>query len=219
MQYLFGNLCFFSLLFLCMSFHFLPRNGHEVFGVLILVPFLYHNWRFRSWWAALMRGKTLRNSLGRLIGLTNLLLLVLMVAVTISGVMISNFVFRDVVPLSWRMSITAHQIHKSLCFALWIVTGLHVGLHLEGWLRRQLRSSAVVKAWIAAVSVICGLGIYSSFLHQIGDRLLLKHIFATPALKGGMVVYIGGLLAIFGLYMIAGWLMHRFCNQRRDTAS
>jgi len=49
----------------------------------------------------------------------------------------------------------------------------------------------------------------------MGDRLLFKHIFATPALKAGPLVYLGGLLAIFTLYMAAGWLLQQLLAKRR----
>lgn len=219
MQYLLGNRSFFLLLYLCMAFFYLPPSWHETLGVLLLLPFAYHLWRYMGWWRAMLRVKTLQTTTGRISTLLNILLLLLMAAVIISGIVISNHLFNDFIPLSWRMSITVYQIHKSLSYALWIITGLHVGLHLEGWLRRHLLPAGFSWQATAAVILIGTLGIYSSLLHRIGDRLLLKHIFATPALKAGPLTYLGGLLAIFGLYMAAGWLLQRIFSPRKETSS
>lgn len=207
MQYLLGNQSFFFLLFLCMGFFYLPPSWHELLGVLLLLPFGFHMMRYMGWWRAMLRAMTLQSPSGKISTMVNILLLLLMAAVVLSGAMISNHVFKDFIPLSWRMSVTAHQLHKSLAYILWIVTGLHVGLHLEAWLRRRHRFSGDRLPVLTAAVFISALGVYSSILHRIGDRLLLKHIFATPALKAGPLAYLGGLLAIFGLYMVAGWLL------------
>ena len=164
----------------------------------------------------MLQGRTLKGPAGKAASLLNLLLVVLMAAVIGSGIMLSNYLFKDLLPLAWRVSITAQQVHKSLCFALWLVTGLHLGLHLPALLHRRLQSAAGRRLAVGAALLLSALGIYGAFLHRIGDRLLLKHIFATPALKGGPVVYLGGLLAVFCLYMTAGWLVQWLCTGRKD---
>ncbi|MDO4204783.1 MAG: DUF4405 domain-containing protein [Selenomonadaceae bacterium] len=217
MKHLLGNHSFFLLLFLCMIFHFLPRPLHEVLGTAVMMPFLYHLWRYGGWWRGLLRGNTVKSPLGKLTSLLNLLLLVLMAAVIISGIMISNYIFKDIIPLGWRTSAAIHQLHTSSCFALWLMTGLHVGLHLQSWIHRRLSSPAARRPALAVAFLTCVAGLYSSVLHRIGDRLLMKHIFATPALKAGPLTYLGGLLAVFGLYTVIGWLLQRICSQRRDN--
>ena len=47
-------------------------------------------------------------------------------------------------------------------------------------------------------------GVAGSFLHRIGDRLLMKHIFGTAATKLPSPAFLLVLVAIFGLYAIIG---------------
>ena len=103
MQYLLGNQSFFFLLFLCMGFFYLPPSWHELLGVLLLLPFGFHLMRYMGWWRAMLRAMTLQSPSGKISTLVNILLLLLMAAVVLSGAMISNHVFKDFIPLSWRM--------------------------------------------------------------------------------------------------------------------
>ena len=204
------------LLFLpIMCFHYVPKVLHEVLGILWLLLVLIHIGQNRQWVASLKRG---RWSIFRLIGtVIDILLLVVLLVMVGAGSGISNHLFKEIMPLDIQRSILIHQLHVSLPYALLILMGLHWGLHFKGWRERwhlPWPASKRVKA-VLALLVTAG-GIYGSFLDRVGDRLLMKHIFATPATGEPAVVYVGLLLAIMGLYIIIGALLTKFLHFRID---
>ncbi|MGM9540975.1 hypothetical protein [Anaerovibrio sp.] len=113
-----NNLIFFMLLMLCMAFHYLPVSWHEVMGIMLLVPFGRHIYRCRGWWKMLARGRTVTSGMGLFSSLLNVLLVADFMVVVVSGILVSGYLFREVIPLELRMNITLHQLHVSGCFRL-----------------------------------------------------------------------------------------------------
>lgn len=197
------------LLFLgVMSFHYLPKILHEVLGVLWGLAALLHICQHRSFFATLGRGSWSRRRV--LIALVDFLLLGLLLVMVLTGLGISNHLLKDILPLEWQRSITLHQFHVSLPYALLILGGLHWGQHWQsfaGQWRRAipflLPSVPPALKWGFCLLVL-GAGVYGSFLNRIGDRLLLKHIFATPATGEPAAVYLLLLCGVGGMYLLAG---------------
>ena len=120
-------------------------------------------------------------------------------------------------PLNIQRSILIHQLHVSLPYALLILMGLHWGLHFKGWREKwhlPWPASCPVKVLLALLATAGG--IYGSFLDRVGDRLLMKHIFATPATGEPAIVYVGLLLAIWGMYVILGALLLKMLQLRSE---
>ena len=204
------------LLFLpIMCFHYVPKVLHEVLGILWWLLVLIHIGQNRQWFASLKRG---RWSILRLIGtVIDILLLVVLLVMVGAGSGISNHLFKEIIPLDIQRSILIHQLHVSLPYALLILMGLHWGLHFKGWRARwHLPWSAFLPLKVVLAVLVAAGGIYGSFLDRVGDRLLMKHIFATPATGEPAVVYVGLLLAIMGLYIIIGALLAKFLHFRID---
>ena len=204
------------LLFLpIMCFHYVPKVLHEVLGILWLLLVLIHIGQNRQWFASLKCG---RWSILRLIGtVIDILLLVVLLVMVGAGSGISNHLFKEIMPLDIQRSILIHQLHVSLPYALLILMGLHWGLHFNGWRERwHLPWPAFLPLKVVLAVFVAAGGIYGSFLDRVGDRLLMKHIFATPATGEPAVVYVGLLLAIMGLYIIIGALLAKFLHFRID---
>ena len=205
---------FLPLLFLpIMCFHYVPKVLHEVLGILWLLLVLIHVGQNRQWFASLKRG---RWTMLRIIGtVVDILLLIVLLVMVGAGSGISNHLFKEFMPLTIQRSILIHQLHVSLPYALLILMGLHWGLHFKSWRERwhlPWPASKCVKAVLALI-VTAG-GIYGSFLDRVGDRLLMKHIFATPATGEPAIVYVGLLLVIWGMYLILGALLIKIFRLR-----
>ena len=86
------------LLFLpIMCFHYVPKELHEVLGILWLILVLTHIGQNRQWFAALRRG---RWPLLRIIGtVIDLSLLILVIVIVGAGSGISNHLFKDIMPM------------------------------------------------------------------------------------------------------------------------
>jgi len=201
---------------LAMSFHFLPRILHEIFGIVMLVLVAWHLWLNRRWLLNLARGKLpLRKIFSALI---NFSMLASFLITLVTGIFMSNYIFSDLIPLDLRRNITVHQLHVSAPYWLMILIGLHVGLNLQEIFQRLKHSFGIKK--FSTRQKFCGgiffagmvgLGIYGAFLNRVGDRLLMKHIFATPATEFSIGAFWILFLSTMAIYSVLSfWLDKKF---------
>lgn len=206
---------FLPLLFLLvMSFHYIPKLLHEVIGLLWLVAVMVHIWQNKGGFKALGKGRW--NLFRGLNSLVDLSLLAVLLVTVLSGTGISNFIFKEIMPLDIQRSIMVHQLHVSLPYAMLILMGLHWGLHFDGWLRRWQQglnfcwpAKMTRLLYLLAGIITVAVGVYGSMLNRIGDRLLLKHIFATEATSEPWAIYVALLVGIMGLYVLLGTLARK----------
>ena len=203
-----------------MSFHYIPKLLHEILGVAWLLLVLLHLYQNRSWLKNLRQGSW---SFGRLLGTVIDGLLILGVLVTIlSGLGVSNYLLKEVMPLAIQRSIALHQYHVSLPYALLILCGLHWGLHWQGWQRQWQKLlnlslpplAGRLLSW-GTVAVVLVMGVWGSFMNRAGDRLLMKHIFATEATNQPGGIYVLLLAGMLGLYVLAGIAIGKAVKYRR----
>ena len=193
---------------LVMSFHFLPRDWHEIFGVVMLAAMILHLFLNRRWFLNLRHGKLSRRKIFS--ALINFSMLAIFIVIFATGFCMSNHLFRNFVSLELHRNFLIHQCHVALPYILMILIGLHIGLHwTEIWNRflnfaKPEKNSLPYKIFtkIFLLVIICG-GIYGAFLNRVGDRILMKHIFATPATELNLFVFLILFLATMGVYSIA----------------
>ena len=207
-------------LLLLMSFSFLSKTLHEALGIAMGGGVLLHLAWNCGWLASLPRG---RWSLGRVIpAVVNLALAACFLLALVSGLTIANQLFHGVFGMAWQRSIVAHQVHITSSYALLILTGLHLGFHGASlWRRFALwakldASSRLVRGrlWLAAI-LTAAVGVYGSFLHRLGDRLLMKHIFGTAATKLPFAAFLLVLIEIVGLYAVIGYGVGQVVSKRK----
>ncbi len=209
------------LLLLLMSFQFLPKALHEALGLLIGGTVLLHLTWNRGWLAALPRGRW--NPGRALSAVVNLALAVCFLLALVSGLIIANQLFPGVLGTSWQRSIVAHQVHITASYGLLLLTGLHLGLHGDSLWRRFVRwrgldmsSRRLRRGLYLAAAVTAVVGVGGSFLHRIGDRLLMKHIFGTAATRLPLPLFFLVLLGIVGLYAGIGYALGRGTGMGRN---
>ena len=208
----------FVLLILLMGFQVLPKPLHEALGIIMGVFVLLHLMWNGKWFSSLGRGAWSSRRAASVV--VNLGLTVSFAVALVSGLAIANRLFPGLFGLAWQKSIVAHQAHIASSYWLLIFSGLHLGLHWPAlWTRfvrwRGLDVSSMryrVGVRLARVAVFA-LGVTGSFLHRIGDRLMMKHVFGTAATKlPSPAAFLLVLVAVFGLYAIIG---HRIENRSR----
>lgn len=214
MERLILNAAIWVFFLLIMSFQYLPKILHELGGVLWVVAVLLHlSWN-QQWFSYLLHGKwaTMRG----VAMLINILLILSSITVILSGICISNHVFKGMVPLALQRNIVIHQLHVSLPYLMLILMGLHVGLHWQGIWQRFMKAlrwnsnSLTYRAgcYFCVLMLFIG-GIYGSLMNRIGDRLQLKHIFATAATQASWEVYLLMLISIMGMYAVVSHTIQR----------
>lgn len=210
----------FALFVAEMSFHHLPKILHEVLGVAMAAAIILHvaiNWRR---FTSLLRNVTPRKFFN---AATDFALIICAAIILTAGVTMSNYLFADWASFELRRNMTLHQLHVAVPYAMLILIGVHVGFHWRELRQRLLKTFGLEDKIIAHYALritnclLAACGVASLYLNRVDDRLLMKHIFATPAteLPGAVfaLLIIGGVI-FFAL--ITFLLDEKFFRKGRD---
>lgn len=211
MRYLLDVLLLLLLVFE-MSFLYLPPFFHELVGVALFIPIFVHLFQNRFYLKALLKG---RWPLPRVLGAAvNLLLLVTCLMSVISGCLISNVLFADIMPLSMRSNPVLFSLHSASARWFLVFAGLHFGLHVSIWWQKLQRAAGIMsrpfpaKVLMGIMALLLGAGgIYAAMQDELLQRLEGAHVFMTPALQYDTAGYILTQLGIFLLFAEAGCLL------------
>ncbi len=158
-----------------LSFHHLPKVLHEILGVAMAAAIIIHvaiNFRrLKSLFKKISPRKIF-------IVTTDFLLAFASTIIFFAGVCLSNYLFAELVSFELRRNMTIHQLHVAAPYVMMILIGAHVGFHAQE-LRQKFLS--VKKFFNAAVVTLAAVGAFGLFFNRVHDRILMKHIFATPA--------------------------------------
>ncbi|MBQ1335326.1 MAG: DUF4405 domain-containing protein [Selenomonadaceae bacterium] len=207
------------LLLLVMGFHFLPHILHEVLGLVLLGGAVWHLLLNRHWFSALFRGRY-----GKVRVLQTVMLWLLVISfftVMVTGSIISSHVFRELWQgASLHRSIFVHQLHIASAYVMVILGGMHVGMHWTGLWQRlkripllgRVEGHPMIRFWLLAA--ISWAGVAFSWLDQVGDRLMMKHIFGTLASRLPASLYFLLLLCFIGLYAILFYYVQKHLQDK-----
>ena len=158
-----------------LSFHHMPKILHEIFGVAFVAAIVLHvaiNFRrFKSLFKKFSPRKIFLVA-------TDFLLAVGSTIILFTGAVMSNYLFTEFVSFELRRNMTLHQLHVAAPYMLMILIGVHVGLHAQE-LRQKFSGSK--NFFNAAILILAAVGAFGLFFNRVHDRILMKHIFATPA--------------------------------------
>lgn len=194
---------------------------HEVMGVVLVIAIVVHLLLNRQWFIHLHQGSW--NVIRGMQACIAFLLILDFLIVTITGVVISNYVFYD-----WKVhsldlyNIFIRQLHASASYGLMILVGLHMGLHWSSLWQILKKVSLfrifTYKKWVRHLFllVIIVSGILGSYWDRVGDRLLGRHIFGTVMGQLPLPIYMLLLLAIMGTYVIIAYYIQNYYLKKRD---
>ena len=132
----------------------------------------------------------------------------------ITGIFISNYIFIGVADFELRRNMLIHQLHVAAPYLMLILIGIHIGLHWRELWQRFLNLVGLAKFYserrnlfrVAAV-ILSAAGVYGFFLNRMLDRILMEHIFATPATELPAVIFILLMVGGVGFFaLITFWL-------------
>ena len=195
----------FALFVAEMSFYHLPAILHEILGVAMAVAIILHVAINRRRFASLLKKLTPRKFFN---AATDFALTICAAVILISGVFMSNYLFAELVSFELRRNMTLHQLHVAAPYLLLILIGVHIGLHWCELRQRVLNLFGLEEIYQrrqiffrAAAVILSAVGLAGFYLNRVGDRLLMKHIFATPATELPALIF--ALLTIGGVIFFA----------------
>ena len=125
------NISLAILLLLVMSFPFIPKNIHEICGVMLAVQTVWHVY-INSGLLKSVAGKS-RSRAKMFSLLISLLLAMTLITIIVTGSFISNHLFKGWFGIELQRNIFVHQLHVSLPYALLILAGLHLGFNWQSF--------------------------------------------------------------------------------------
>ncbi len=206
------DLAMIVLLPLLMAEILVGQEIHEWLGASMLALFLAHHLLNLGWWKSFHRGKhTPSRAFGTAL---DLLLLLDMAALGVSGTMMSGFVFAFL-PISGGM-LLARRLHLFASYWGLILMSAHLGVHMElfmGMGRKLFRLSekSAARAWLlriaaAAVSVY---GLYAIFTQHITEYLFLQTHFVLFDETKAVAVYFAETVAMIVLFAVIAYAVNK----------
>ena len=179
-----------------LTFHHLPKILHEILGVAMLVAIVVHvviNFRrFKSLFKKITPRKFFIIAI-------NIALTIISVIIFFTSVPISNYLFTDFASFELRRNMMIHQLHIATPYIMMILIGAHLGFHWQEFRQRFLKIGE--KIFRVIVVVLAAFGAFGLFFNRVLDRILMKHIFATPATELHGIIF--ALLILGGVIFFA----------------
>lgn len=183
------------LLPLLMAYSLVGETAHEYLGIFMFLLFLAHNILNIKWWKNIFRGKY--NSVRILRLIINVLILVIMISLTISGIMMSRHIFQFI---NIDGSSYARTIHLLASYWGLILMSFHAGMHIVKipYIKRNI-----------LIPIFVLLGIRAFIRRNIVDYLFLKSQFVLIDFSQSVIITICDYLFISILFMIVGYAVTR----------
>lgn len=189
----------FALFIAELSFRYLPGILHEIFGVVMAALIIWH---------VAMNRRRLRFMLTLNIALTICTVLIL-----VTGICISNHLFADAVSLEIQRNTMIRSLHVALPYVTLILIGVHVGLNWREFWNRLLHligAKEFYKRWkkffVATAIMLSAIGVIGLPMNRVRDRILMKHIFETPATELPLVAFVLMIIGEVALFALITYL-------------
>ena len=195
------------LLPLLMVYSLVGEAAHEYLGIGMFLLFIGHHILNIAWWKHIFHGKyTPLRVLGTAVNLT---LAMIMLALPISGMMLSRHVFRF---LHFGGTSVARTVHLLASYWGLLLMSFHAGMHgnvMMGMIRKNTNPQQLskIKIWslriIVMLLAICG--ILAFVKNEVSSYLFLRTQFVFIDFSQPVFLVLIDYLLIIYLFMIVGY--------------
>lgn len=195
------------LLPLLMAYSLVGETAHEYLGIGMFLLFIAHHILNIAWWKHIFRGKY--TSLRVLGTVVNLALAIIMLALPVSGMILSRHVFRF---LHFGGASTARTVHLLASYWGLVLMSFHAGMHgnvMMGMFRKvaNTQRSSKIGIWIlrmiAVLLAICG--IHAFVKNGIGSYLFLRTQFVFVDFSQSVIQSLLEYCVIILLFIVVGY--------------
>lgn len=195
------------LLPLLMAYSLVGEAAHEYLGIGMFLLFVIHHILNIAWWKNLFRGKYTPI---RIVGtVLNFVLVIIMLALPISGMILSRHMFRF---LHFGGASTARTVHLLASYWGLVLMSFHAGMHgnvMMGMFRKaaNMQQSSKIRTWnlrvIALLLAICG--IHAFVKNEIGSYLFLRTQFVFIDFSQPVIQSLLEYCVIILLFIVVGY--------------
>ncbi|WP_052421273.1 DUF4405 domain-containing protein [Paenibacillus sp. FSL R7-0273] len=206
------------LFIIMMAYRLTGNTAHEWTGMTLFTLFIIHNVLNLNWYKAIFKGKY---SVVRVIRTAvNLLLLLAMVGMMVSGLIISQTVFSLIPFIGIDFG---RKLHHLSAYWGFILMSIHLGLHwvmIMGAARRMRKSPKATRTLVLSLrliaAIIAGYGLYAFFKREIGQYLVLYYSYSFWDYEQLAVLFFIDFITIMGLCVfITYYVMKRVQKSKR----
>ncbi len=209
-------------LLLLMPYSLLNETAHEWIGMAMLVLFIVHHIWNRKWLASMAKGKYTAYRVTQTVLVIGML--ALMMGSMVSGVFLSNHIFKGINITGTYM--IARQVHIFCAYWGFVVMSLHLGMHwnmVVTMTGRLWKQPSIIRKWVVrSVAVIAaGYGIYAFGRRQIGDYLLMRMHFVFYDYEEGVLPFLADYLAVMIFIAFIGYygglFLRKISKRKQNT--
>lgn len=209
------DVCMTVCLLFLMPYSLLGETLHEWLGIVMFVLFVTHHVLNRKWMAAVTKGKYTPFRIVQT--LIVFVMLVLMLGSMVSGVLLSNHIFRAVRIAGSSMA--ARQVHMFCAYFGMLVMSVHLGLHwnmVVNMTGKLFLYPSAKRTWIArAIAILlAGYGVYAGHKRKIGAYLLMKMHFVFYDYTENVLFFVFDYMAVTAFIVFITYYVSKFLRKR-----
>lgn len=204
--------CLFIVL---MGYYITENKTHEILGTITFILFILHNILNIKWYKSIFKGK--HNFQRTFHIIINIMLLLAMIGMIVSGIMISVDVFGF---LNIKTNMFGRKLHMASTSWGFVLMAIHIGLHLNGMmtsLNKKMKNNTLEYVYYFILVLIAGYGLYSLIASKIlEDMFVVNHFNFFDYDKSPIMFYLEHLaiilfiaLTIYFIFMIIGKIRNK----------
>lgn len=154
-----------------MGYYITGSQIHEILGTITFILFIIHHILNIKWYKSIFKGKY--NFQRTFLTILNLLLLIAMIGMMISGIMISGHVFSF---LNIQTTMFARKLHMLSTSWGFILMAVHVGMHIAGImskLNKKMKNTIFEYVYYFIIILLMGFGLYSFISLRLWEDMFL----------------------------------------------
>ena len=207
------------LLPLLMAYSLIGEAVHEYLGIVMFLLFVVHHIMNAAWCRNLFKGKY---SPARIVmTVTDLLLAIIMVALPVSGVIMSRYAF-SFLQITGGVGM-ARTVHLLSSYWGFVLMSFHAGLHgqtvvqaiRKTLLPKSSKCAGAVLTLMAAMIAACG--VYAFIRRQFANYLFLKVPFVFFDFDEPRIYFMVDYISIMLLFAFAGYYLLKLLKKRTKT--
>ena len=191
-----------------MAYSLISDKLHEYLGIAMLGLFVMHHILNYKWFKSIFKG---RYTPYRIYANTvNILLVVIMFALPISGIAMSRYALPGLALKSGLAA--ARKVHMLTAYWGLVLMSLHAGNHaplMMNGMRKMfhIKGKSKVRTSVLRVSalLICGYGCYAFYKRGFADYLTMRVQFAFFDLSDNRMVFLLDYFAVIGTFAVVGY--------------
>lgn len=206
-----------ALLFL-MGYQFWQDAAHEWAGTGMFLLFILHHILNGNWHRAVFRGRYTPTRVFQLV--IDLLVLLAMIGLMVSGVILSNHVFAFL-PIRGGMGF-ARLLHMAASYWGFVLMALHLGLHwgmVLGMGRKALRPSRIRRVLLPVLGgCVAVYGLIAFLRRDLITYMLVRTLFVFFDFSEPIPLFYLDYLAMMGTFIFLAYSISRLLRKRAERS-